>query len=135
MDHSLLAFVIVLSPVQAYIIRLLFATRTKTMEWTDKRARLLQEVLANMKIVKLMAWESSILQRLDGFRRNELKYIKKLMMTRSGNMAVSQSGEFAILQRLASRHILRNFGFVTEIQFRSSLQSYPLSLIPHWEES
>lgn len=63
------------------------------MVWTDKRARLLQELLAGMKVVKLMAWEKPFLKRLDGIRQNELKYIRKLMVTRSANMAIAMSSK------------------------------------------
>jgi hypothetical protein len=85
------AFLLILSPVQTAIIKHLFAQRKKAMVWTDKRARLLQELLGGMKVVKLMAWEIPFLQRLDVIRKNELKYIRKLMVTRSGNMAIAMS--------------------------------------------
>lgn len=82
-----------MSPGQTSIIKHLFVIRRKAMVWTDKRARLLQELLAGMKVVKLMAWEKPFLKRLDGIRQNELKYIRKLMVTRSANMAIAMSSK------------------------------------------
>ena len=70
--------------------------RKKAMIWTDKRARLLQELLSGMKVVKLMAWEKPFLKRLDGIRQNELKYIRKLMVTRSANMAIAMSSKSSL---------------------------------------
>lgn len=62
----------------------LFAFRKKSMAWTDKRAKLLQELLGGMRIVKLMAWEVPFLDRLGEIRRNELRYIRSLLNYRSG---------------------------------------------------
>ena len=87
-------FLLILSPGQTMIIKHLFVIRKKAMVWTDKRARLLQELLSGMKVVKLMAWEKPFLKRLDGIRQNELKYIRKLMVTRSANMAIAMSSKF-----------------------------------------
>lgn len=84
-------FLVVLSPIQTTIMKHLFSVRKQSMIWTDKRARLLQELLSGMKVVKLMAWEKPFLKRLDTIRKNELSFIKKLMVTRSGNMAIATS--------------------------------------------
>ena len=45
------------------------------MEWTDKRARLLQELLGGMKVVKFFAWEIPFLDRLSTYRREEMVYV------------------------------------------------------------
>jgi hypothetical protein len=47
------------SPLQTRVMRKLFAIRKKSMVFTDKRAKLLQEVFGNMRIIKLFAWEVS----------------------------------------------------------------------------
>lgn len=52
----------------------LFSIRMKSMIWTDKRAKLLQELLGGMKIIKLFAWEKPFLERIYGFRRKEMAY-------------------------------------------------------------
>lgn len=47
------------SPIQTKVMKKLFAIRKKSMVFTDKRAKLLQELFGNMKIIKLFAWEVS----------------------------------------------------------------------------
>lgn len=42
------------------------------MIWTDRRAKLLQELLGGMKIIKFFAWEVPILKRIFGFRQKEM---------------------------------------------------------------
>jgi hypothetical protein len=41
-----------LTPIQGKIMKSLFLIRRKTMVWTDKRAKLLQELLGGMKLIK-----------------------------------------------------------------------------------
>lgn len=87
-----IAFLALFSPVQTRVMKSLFAFRKKSMAWTDKRAKLLQELLGGMRIVKLMAWEVPFLDRLGEIRRNELRYIRSLLNYRSG-MSESTSGK------------------------------------------
>ena len=51
----------------------LMSLRTKAMHWTDKRAKLLQELLGGMKIIKYFAWEEPYLERISGFRSREME--------------------------------------------------------------
>ena len=67
------AVFIILTPIQSEIMKFLFRTRRKSMEWTDKRAKLLQELLGGMKLVKFFAWEVPFLKRIAGFRQHELR--------------------------------------------------------------
>jgi ABC-type multidrug transport system fused ATPase/permease subunit len=61
------------------------------MIWTDKRAKLLQEILGGMRIVKFMAWEIPFLNRIGAIRNMELGYVRTLLVYRSGMMAVAMS--------------------------------------------
>jgi len=45
------------------------------MEWTDKRAKLLQELLGGMKVIKFFAWEIPFLERISDYRRSEMRYV------------------------------------------------------------
>jgi ABC-type multidrug transport system fused ATPase/permease subunit len=61
------------------------------MVWTDKRAKLLQELLGGMKIIKFFAWEVPFLARIGEFRKKEIHYIRTLLLTRAANNAVALS--------------------------------------------
>jgi ABC-type bacteriocin/lantibiotic exporter with double-glycine peptidase domain len=64
---------LILTPIQGKIMRKLFQIRRKTMEWTDKRAKLLQELLGGMKLIKFFAWEAPFLERVAGYRKKEMR--------------------------------------------------------------
>jgi hypothetical protein len=64
---------VILTPVQGKIMKTLFSIRRKTMVWTDKRAKLLQELLAGIKLIKFFAWENPFLDRIGGYRKREMR--------------------------------------------------------------
>ena len=64
---------VILMPIQGSIMKTLFKTRRKTMQWTDKRAKLLQELLGGMKLIKFFAWENPFLSRIAGYRKQEMR--------------------------------------------------------------
>jgi uncharacterized protein (DUF697 family) len=63
---------LVMTPIQAKVVKILFRIRGRTMVWTDKRAKLLQELLGGMKLIKFFAWEAPFLKRLAGYRKHEM---------------------------------------------------------------
>ncbi|KAF9267240.1 ABC transporter [Marasmius fiardii PR-910] len=81
-------FFVLVTPLQTWIMKSLFKLRAKSMRWTDKRAKLLQELLNGMKIIKYFAWEVPFLGRVTEFRRNEMSYVGRLLVARSGMGAV-----------------------------------------------
>lgn len=86
-----IAFLLVMTPAQMTIMKKLFGLRKKSMFWTDKRAKLLQEILGGMRIVKFMAWEKPFLERIGAIRSMEISYVRTLLIYRSGMMAVALS--------------------------------------------
>ncbi len=54
------------------VMKKMFAFRASGMRWTDKRAKLLQELLGGMKVVKFFAWETPFAKRIWEFRQKEM---------------------------------------------------------------
>ncbi|WWC63484.1 uncharacterized protein I303_106087 [Kwoniella dejecticola CBS 10117] len=86
-----IAFLLIMTPLQVMFMKNLFLIRKKAMRWTDKRAKLLQEILGGMRIVKYMAWEIPFLNKVHQIRGMEIKYIRSLLVFRSGMMAFAMS--------------------------------------------
>ncbi|KZS95710.1 P-loop containing nucleoside triphosphate hydrolase protein [Sistotremastrum niveocremeum HHB9708] len=84
-------FFILGTPIQTYVMKRLFGIRMKSMQWTDKRAKLLQELLGGMRVIKYFAWEKPFLKRIAEFRKKEIGYVRSLLLIRSGNNAVAFS--------------------------------------------
>ncbi|KAK7032834.1 oligomycin resistance ATP-dependent permease YOR1 [Favolaschia claudopus] len=85
------AFFVLATPAQTYVMKQLFKYRQKSMVFTDKRAKTLQELLGGMKILKLFNWQIPYLARISGYRQKEMAYIRSLLLLRSGTNAVATS--------------------------------------------
>ena len=66
------AFFLLMTPIQTLVMKQFIKLRSKAMGWTDKRAKLLQELLGSMKIIKYFAWEVPYLKRIGELRRREM---------------------------------------------------------------
>lgn len=66
------AVFVILTPIQGKVMKQLFNIRGKGMVWTDKRVKLVQELLGGMKIIKFFAWEVPYLERLINYRKIEI---------------------------------------------------------------
>lgn len=66
------AFFILAPPFQAKAMKKMTLIRQKSMQWTDKRARLLQELFSSMRTIKYFAWEVPFLARIYEYRQKEL---------------------------------------------------------------
>ncbi|KAI0255115.1 ABC transporter [Lactifluus subvellereus] len=85
------AIFVILTPLQGKIMKSFFHLRGKSMVWTDKRAKLLQELIGGMKLIKFFAWEGPFLERVSGYRKNEMSYVRTGLLIRAANMALGMS--------------------------------------------
>jgi ATP-binding cassette, subfamily C (CFTR/MRP), member 1 len=56
------------------------------MVWTDLRAKLLQELLGAMRIIKFFCYEIPYLNRIGSIRYNELRGISKILIIRAAKL-------------------------------------------------
>ncbi|PCH42273.1 hypothetical protein WOLCODRAFT_137808 [Wolfiporia cocos MD-104 SS10] len=85
------AFFVLCTPVQTVAMRRLMRLRMKSMGWTDKRSKMLQELLGGMKVIKFFSWEVPYLKRIGELRAKEMAYIRSLLLIRSANNAIAIS--------------------------------------------
>ncbi|KAG0286811.1 Canalicular multispecific organic anion transporter 2, partial [Linnemannia gamsii] len=71
-----LALIIVLMSTQGFIVKAYMKAKIKKMAAADNRMRLMNEILAGIKIVKLYGWEDSFKQRVTTYRDEELVNLK-----------------------------------------------------------
>ncbi|PPQ65049.1 hypothetical protein CVT26_015745 [Gymnopilus dilepis] len=78
-------------PVQSWIVKRSYVARTKSMVFTDRRVKLIQQLLSGIRVIKFFAWEIPFLSILHGIRKNELRHIRRLLLIRASNNAVAAS--------------------------------------------
>ena len=49
----------------------------ENMKYKDLRIKLMNEILNGMKVLKLYAWESSFLEKVEEIRRTEVRILRK----------------------------------------------------------
>ncbi|KAF9361016.1 Multidrug resistance-associated protein 1 [Mortierella sp. AD094] len=86
----------------------LFTHQRNKLKVMDSRLRLMTEVLSNIKIVKLQAWENAFRVKLDVFRINELAAQRALATVRSLLVVVFSSVNLLIV--LATFTVYSNWG-------------------------
>ena len=67
------AIFIVLTPVQTRLMRLMLLLCQKTTVFTDRRAKLLQELLSSIKTIKFFTWEDPYLTKIHQVRDSETR--------------------------------------------------------------
>ncbi|KAF9284744.1 hypothetical protein BGZ68_004465 [Mortierella alpina] len=85
------AILLLVNPIQGWIMSKLAPIRKQASEYTDSRIRLTNEVLQGIKVIKFFAWEANFLQKLSEIRKLELYNVGKLLLIRGMVAATSAS--------------------------------------------
>ncbi|KAG8558235.1 hypothetical protein GDO81_016924, partial [Engystomops pustulosus] len=64
------------------------------MKQKDGRIKLISEILQGIKVLKLYAWETAFMKKVESFRRLELKAVKKNALLLSGALALFVASPF-----------------------------------------
>lgn len=83
------AFICIMTPLLGRAVSSLMSRRRKINKATDRRVRLLQEIISSIRFIKLFAWEPSFLDQLAEARRSEVHKIFKLLTIQNGLLAIS----------------------------------------------
>jgi ABC-type multidrug transport system fused ATPase/permease subunit len=65
---------VVVMPANVMVMKRFFRVRIKSMVWTDKRSKLIQEMLSGIRVIKFFAWEMPFLKRVAEYRQLEMGY-------------------------------------------------------------
>lgn len=84
-----IAVLVLMSPIQTAITKRLFALRKKSMVWTDKRNKAVNEVVGGIRVVKQFAWEEPYSVRIAELRRKEMSFHRVRLYLRSLNLALA----------------------------------------------
>lgn len=92
------ALFLLIIPIQERAMAMQFQVRKASMKWTDNRAKLLQELLASMRIIKYFCYEIPYLNRIFTIRSNELKGVRQILMIRAAKFVFEAYQSVKILK-------------------------------------
>ncbi|KAH8263594.1 hypothetical protein KR044_011336 [Drosophila immigrans] len=73
-----IAILLLYLPLQTYLSRLTSALRLRTALRTDRRVRMMNEIIAGIQVIKMYAWELPFEQLVSSTRASEMSVIRKV---------------------------------------------------------
>ncbi|RMD42862.1 hypothetical protein DV735_g2276, partial [Chaetothyriales sp. CBS 134920] len=130
------ASMILMVPINGLIARLMKRLQLSQMKFKDSRARLMTEILTNMKSIKLYAWGSAFMDKLSHVRNDlELNNLRKIgaaqafaTFTWSTTPFLVSCSTFAVFVLTNSRPLTTDLVFPALTLF--NLLTFPLTILP-----
>ena len=119
---------LLLVPLQLFSSRKFGTYRKSTVQWTDTRVKVINEILVGCQIVKMYRWEEALEAVVYNARENEFKSIRKASRIRAINMGIFFSslslislatfgGSWLMGQTLSSVNIFTALSFFSLIRY------------------
>ncbi|KAM0353414.1 hypothetical protein ACHAP4_008660 [Fusarium culmorum] len=127
---------IVMMPIQGFVARIMKNMQKEQMKNKDSRSRLINEIINNMKSIKLYAWGSAFMNKLN-FVRNEkeLKNLRKIGATQAfANFTWTTAPFFVSCSTFTVFVLTQDKPLTTDIVFPAlalfNLLTFPLAILP-----
>ncbi|KAF7543595.1 hypothetical protein G7Z17_g10612 [Cylindrodendrum hubeiense] len=131
-----IAVMIVMMPIQGFVARIMKNMQKDQMKNKDARSRLINEIINNMKSIKLYAWGSAFMNKLN-FVRNEqeLKNLRRIGATQAfANFTWTTAPFFVSCSTFTVFVLTQDRPLTTDIVFPAlalfNLLTFPLAVLP-----
>lgn len=130
------AVMIIMMPIQGYVSGLMKRLQKQQMKNKDARSRLINEIITNMKSIKLYSWGSAFMNKLNYVRNEqELKNLRKIGATQAvANFTWNTAPFFVSCSTFGLFVLTQNKPLTTDIVFPAlalfNLLSFPLAVLP-----
>ncbi|KAG4028259.1 hypothetical protein MFRU_023g00940 [Monilinia fructicola] len=130
------AAMVLMIPINGLIARLMKKLQQEQMKNKDSRTRLIAEIINNMKSIKLYAWSSAFMAKLNFVRNDqELKTLRKIGAAQSvANFTWSTTPFLVSCSTFAVFVLTTNTPLTTDIVFPTltllNLLTFPLAILP-----
>jgi ABC-type multidrug transport system fused ATPase/permease subunit len=131
-----IAVMIVMMPVQGWVARIMKNLQKDQMKNKDARSRLINEIINNMKSIKLFAWGSAFMNKLNYVRNEqELKNLRRIGATQAfANFTWNTAPFFVSCSTFGVFVLTQNKPLSTDIVFPAltlfNLLTFPLAVLP-----
>lgn len=127
---------LIMIPINAVIARFMKKLQLSQMKYKDRRAKLMTEILNNMKSIKLYAWGSAFMEKLGHVRNDlELNNLRKIGAAQSFATFTWSSTPFFVSCSTFGVYVLINkTPLTTDLVFPAltlfNLLTFPLTVLP-----
>ncbi|KAG7137733.1 Metal resistance protein YCF1 like [Verticillium longisporum] len=127
---------VIMMPAHGFIARIMRNLQKEQMKNKDARSRLINEIINNMKSIKLYAWGAAFMNKLNFVRNDmELKNLRKIGATQAfANFTWSTAPFFVSCSTFTVFVLTQDKPLTTEIVFPAlalfNLLTFPLAVLP-----
>lgn len=127
---------IIMMPLQGFVARIMKNMQKTQMKNKDARSRLINEIINNMKSIKLYAWGSAFMNKLNYVRNEqELKNLRKIGATQAfANFTWTTAPFFVSCSTFTVFVLTQKRPLTTDIVFPAlalfNLLTFPLAILP-----
>jgi len=127
---------VIMMPAHGFIARIMRNLQKEQMRNKDKRSRLINEIINNMKSIKLYAWGAAFMNKLNFVRNDlELKNLRKIGATQAfANFTWSTAPFFVSCSTFAVFVLTQDKPLTADIVFPAltlfNLLTFPLAVLP-----
>lgn len=127
---------IVMMPAQGWVARIMKNLQKEQMKNKDARSRLINEIITNMKSIKLYAWGSAFMNKLNYVRNEqELKNLRRIGATQAfANFTWNTAPFFVSCSTFTVFVLTQDKPLTTDIIFPAlalfNLLTFPLAILP-----
>ncbi|KAL5604443.1 hypothetical protein BROUX41_002415 [Berkeleyomyces rouxiae] len=131
-----IAVMIVMLPINGVISKIMRNLQKEQMKVKDSRSRLITEIINNMKSIKLYAWGTAFMNKLNHVRNDqELKNLRKIGATQAlANFTWNTAPFFVSCSTFAVFVLTHDRPLTTDIVFPAlalfNLLNFPLAILP-----
>lgn len=130
------AAMLIMIPINGFIARFMKRLQLTQMKYKDSRAKLMTEILNNMKSIKLYAWGSAFMDKLSHVRNDqELNNLRKIGAAQSfATFTWSSTPFFVSCSTFAVYVLINDTPLTTDLVFPAltlfNLLTFPLTVLP-----
>ncbi|KAI5294661.1 hypothetical protein KEM52_003513 [Ascosphaera acerosa] len=131
-----IAVMVLMVPLNTFLAKMMKSLQVQQMKNKDTRSKLMTEILNNMKSIKLYAWSTAFMNKLNYIRNDlELNTLRKIGATQSlSNFFWTTTPFLVSCSTFAVFVLVNNKPLTTEIVFPAltlfNLLTFPLSVFP-----
>lgn len=129
-----LAIMLSLGPLAGRLSRVLGKLQRARVGWTDKRVGVVNEVITGIRVIKFYAWETSFMKRIQEYRNEEGKLLKKIALAGSFFAVLLLVGPVFVSIACFSSYALGGYTLSTADAYTAlaffSILRMPLSFLP-----
>ncbi|KAL5474532.1 hypothetical protein EMCRGX_G026490 [Ephydatia muelleri] len=80
--------IIIALPIQVFLFRTFSSEKFKSAIWTDKRIKIMNEIISGMRVIKMYGWEDAFRRVVNQLRSKESLCVLKAGLLNGSNLAI-----------------------------------------------